>query len=402
MKLNEYQTKRVFARYGIPVPMGEIATTAVEARAIAEKLGGPVVVKSQVLVGGRGKAGGIKLARTPSEAEEVASRILGMDIKGLTVKKVLVDPAADIVKELYLGMVLDRSRRCVVAMASSEGGVDIEEVAATTPEKIIQEQIDPCLGLKEYQAREIATGIGLPKELMGSFAQVCQGLYDAFVGSDANLAEINPLAIVSDGPLSPPGSLPQTGGLVALDGKMVIDDSALFRHPDLAALRDEDDETSEEREAREAGLSYVKLDGKIGCMVNGAGLAMATMDIIKYYGGSPANFLDVGGGARADKVAAALRIILSDPNVEAVLFNIFGGITRCDEVARGIVQALEEIPTDVPMIVRLVGTNDEEGRAILRDAKMATADTLMEAAQVAVASAEKRAGEASHREVEGK
>jgi succinyl-CoA synthetase beta subunit len=258
-------------------------------------------------------------------------------------------------------------------MASSEGGVDIEEVAAKTPEKIVQASVDPCLGLKEYQTRELAAGIGLPKELMRSFNQVCQGLYSAFMGSDADLAEINPLAIVGD-----------DGQLMALDGKMVLDDSGLFRHPELAAMRDEDEETPEERMAREAGLSYVKLDGEIGCMVNGAGLAMATMDIIKYYGGSPANFLDVGGGARADKVSAALKIILSDPNVKAVLFNIFGGITRCDEVARGILQALEEIPTDVPMVVRLVGTNDEEGRAILMAANMGTAETLMEAAQLAV------------------
>jgi succinyl-CoA synthetase beta subunit len=357
-----------------------VAVTPGEARAIAEELGGAVVVKSQVLVGGRGKAGGIKLGKSPAEAEQVASQILGMDIKGLTVKKVLVDPAAKIEKELYLGMILDRARRRVVVMASGEGGVDIEEVAAKTPEKIVQAAVDPCLGLKEYQTRDLALGIGLPKDLMGSFAQVCQSLYNCFMGSDANLAEINPLAILGD------------GSLAALDGKMVLDDSALFRHPDLAAMRDEDEETPEERQAREAGLSYVKLDGQIGCMVNGAGLAMATMDIIKFYGGTPANFLDVGGGARADKVAAALGIILSDPNVEAVLFNIFGGITRCDEVARGILQALAEVPTDVPMVVRLVGTNDEEGRAILREADMATAETLMEAAQLAVAAARQREG----------
>ena len=381
MKLHEYQSKQVFAHYGIPVPEGRVATTPQEARAIAEEIGCPVVVKAQVLVGGRGKAGGIKVARTPEEAERIASEILGMDIKGLTVKKVLVEPAADIVKELYLGMILDRARRRVTVMASSEGGVDIEEVAARAPEKIVQAAVDPCLGLKEYQTRELAGGIGLPKEQMRSFNQVCQGLYAAFLGSDADLAEINPLAIVGD------------GQLIALDGKMVLDDSGLFRHPELAAMRDEDEETPEERMAREAGLSYVKLDGEIGCMVNGAGLAMATMDIIKHYGGSPANFLDVGGGARADKVSAALKIILSDPNVKAVLFNIFGGITRCDEVARGILQALEQVPTDVPMVVRLVGTNDEEGRAILTAANMDTAGTLMEAAQRAVAASREVQGE---------
>ena len=333
MKLQEYQAKRIFGQFGVPVPLGDVATTPAEARALAEKAGGPVVIKSQVLVGGRGKAGGIKVARTPDDAEVVAGRILGMKIKGLTVKKVLVDPAADIRKELYLGMVLDRARRRVVIMASSEGGVDIEEVAASTPEKIITAAVDPCLGLKEYQARDLALGIGLPKEQIGKFAQICQSLYDCYLGCDASLAEINPLAILGD------------GALMALDGKMVLDDSALFRHPDLAALRDEDEETPEEREARLNGLSYVKLDGQIGCMVNGAGLAMATMDIIQHFGGSPANFLDVGGGAKADKVAAALRIILSDPNVKAVLFNIFGGITRCDEVARGILQALTQVPT---------------------------------------------------------
>ena len=375
MKLQEYQSKHVLAQYGIPVPQGEIATTPAEARAIAERLGGTVVIKAQVLVGGRGKAGGIKLASSLGEAEAAASAILGMEIKGITVKKVLVNPAADIRKELYLGMILDRARRRVVVMASSEGGVDIEEVAARTPEKIIQIAIDPCIGFKEYQARELVSAVGLPREHTSDFARICQGLYDAFIGSDADLAEINPLVIQGD------------GSLLAVDGKMVLDDSGLYRHPDLAAMRDEDEETPEERRARLAGLSYVKLDGQIGCMVNGAGLAMATMDIIKFYGGAPANFLDIGGGAKADKVAAALEIILSDKNVKAVLFNIFGGITRCDEVARGILQALKEVPTAVPMVARLVGTNDIEGRAILREAQMATGETLMEAAQLAVAAA---------------
>ena len=375
MNLQEFQAKRIFGQFGIPVPQGEVATTPAEARAIAERIDKAVVVKSQVLVGGRGKAGGIKLAKTPADAEEAARRILGMSIKGLTVKKVLVDPAADIRKELYLGFVLDRGRRRVVLMASSEGGVDIEEVAARTPQKILTAAVDPFLGLKEYQTRDVALGIGLPKEQWGQFARICQGLYDCFMGCDASLAEINPLAVLAD------------GSLAALDGKMALDDSALFRHSDLAALRDEDEETPEERQARLAGLSYVKLDGQIGCMVNGAGLAMASMDIIKFYGGEPANFLDIGGGAKADKVAAALRIILSDPNVKAVLYNIFGGITRCDEVARGILQALEEAPRSVPMVVRLVGTNDIEGRAILQEANMLTAETLAEAAQVAVAAA---------------
>ena len=375
MNLQEFQAKRIFGQFGIPVPQGEVATTPAEARAIAERIDKAVVVKSQVLVGCRCNAGGIKLAKTPADAEEAARRILGMSIKGLTVKKVLVDPAADIRKELYLGFVLDRGRRRVVLMASSEGGVDIEEVAARTPQKILTAAVDPFLGLKEYQTRDVALGIGLPKEQWGQFARICQGLYDCFMGCDASLAEINPLAVLAD------------GSLAALDGNMALDDSALFRHIDLAALRDEDEETPEERQARLAGLSYVKLDGQIGCMVNGAGLAMASMDIIKFYGGEPANFLDIGGGAKADKVAAALRIILSDPNVKAVLYNIFGGITRCDEVARGILQALEEAPRSVPMVVRLVGTNDIEGRAILREANMLTAETLAEAAQMAVAAA---------------
>ena len=375
MKLQEFQAKRIFRQYGIPVPQGDVAEAAKEARAIAKRIAGPVAVKAQVLVGGRGKAGGIRLAKTLEEAERLAAEILEMEIKGIKVKKVLIDPVADIRGEIYLGMILDRARRRVVVMASSEGGVDIEEVAARTPEKIVQAAIDPCLGLKEYQARELAVGIGLPREQMGQFAQICQGLYSAFMSCDADLAEINPLVIQGD------------GSLLAVDGKMVLDDSGLYRHPELAAMRDEDEETPEERQARLNALSYVKLDGQIGCMVNGAGLAMATMDIIKFYGGSPANFLDVGGGAKADKVAAALRIILSDPNVKAVLFNIFGGITRCDEVARGILQALTDVPTRVPMVVRLVGTNDMEGRAILREAKMSTAETLAEAAQLAVAAA---------------
>ena len=376
LKLQEFQSKRVFAQYGVPIPPGEVATTPAEARAIAERLGGPVVVKSQVLVGGRGKAGGIKLAKTPAEAAEVAGHLLGMQIKGLKVKKVLVDAAADIRTELYLGAVLDRARRRVVVMASSEGGVDIEEVAARSPEKIIRIAVDPCLGLQDYQTRALALGIGLAHEQWGQFAQICRGLYQAFLGSDASLAEINPLVVQGE------------GSLLAVDGKMVLDDSALYRHPDLAAMRDADEETPEEREARLHGLSYVQLDGHIGCMVNGAGLAMATMDITKFYGGAPANFLDIGGGAKADKVAVALRIILSDPNVKAVLLNIFGGITRCDEVARGILEALNEVPTSVPMVVRLVGTNDAEGRAILQEANMLTAETLMEAAQKAVAAAQ--------------
>jgi succinyl-CoA synthetase beta subunit len=379
VKLHEYQSKFRFAEYGIPIPRGKVATTPQEAFEIAKEIGGPVVIKAQVLVGGRGKAGGVKLARTPEEAEQHASTILGMNIKGLTVRKVLIDPAARIENEIYLGVTTDRAARRTVVMASAAGGVDIEEVAATTPERIYRVHVDPFLGLREYQARDIACGIGLPRETWKQFIEIALGLYRCYLESDASLAEINPLVIV-DGT-----------SLLAVDGKMVIDDSALFRHPDLAEMRDLDEEAPAETQARQAGLSYVKLDGEIGCMVNGAGLAMATMDMTKLFGGSPANFLDIGGGAQADKVAAALRIILADPNVKAVLFNIFGGITRCDEVARGILAALEEVPSQVPMVVRLVGTNEEEGRAILAEANMITAQTLAEAARKAVEAAQSAA-----------
>ncbi|MCZ7571994.1 MAG: ADP-forming succinate--CoA ligase subunit beta [Ardenticatenaceae bacterium] len=374
MKLHEYQSKQLFGRYGIRVPKGEVATTPEEARAVAAQIGGPVVVKAQVLVGGRGKAGGVKLAKTPAEAEEKAAQILGMDIKGLTVEKVLVDPAADIRQEVYLGAVLDRAARRVALMASAAGGMDIEEVAATTPEKIITVRVDPLLGLTDYQTRDLAFGVGLadPNQ-QRQFATIAKKLYAVYVGSDATLAEINPLVIQGD------------GSLLAVDGKVDLDDNALMRHPDLAAMRNESEESEAEREARRHGLSYIDLDGTIGCMVNGAGLAMATMDVIKLFGGEPANFLDIGGGAKADKVAAALRIILSDPKVNAVLLNIFGGITRGDEVATGILEALQEVPTRVPMVARIVGTNAEEGRRILAGARMATAESLAEAAQKAVA-----------------
>jgi succinyl-CoA synthetase beta subunit len=376
LNLHEYQSKRVFARYGIPIPKGEVASTPTEAREIAGKLGGKVVVKSQVLVGGRGKAGGIKLAVDKDDAEAKADAILGMDIKGLTVSKVLVDEAADIKDEIYLGLVIDRAQRRVVMMGSSEGGVDIEEVAATMPEKIVKVAIDPCIGFRSYQAMDLATALGIPRELTRSFAQIASGLYNAFVDSDASLAEINPLVVTGD------------GKLLAVDGKMSIDDNALPRQKALAELRDPAEEDPYEVEARRYDLSYVKLDGDIGCMVNGAGLSMATMDMIKLYGGAPANFLDIGGGATAERVAAALRIILSDENVKTVLINIFGGITRCDEVARGIVTALGEVGVTCPMVVRLVGTNETEGRAILADAKMETASTLAEAAQKAVAASQ--------------
>jgi succinyl-CoA synthetase beta subunit len=373
MKLHEYQSKLIFAKYGIPIPKGRVAATAGEAKQVAEELGGRVVVKSQVLVGGRGKAGGIRLAKSPNEAEDLATEILGMEIKGLPVRKVLVDEAANIDKEIYLGITNDRAARKPVLMASAAGGVEIEEVARVTPEKIVRVHIDPLLGLRDYQARDIAAGIDLPREHWRSFGQIAKGLWGAYRDSDANLAEINPLVITEE------------NRLLAVDGKMVLDDNALFRHPDLAEMRDLDVEAPSEIEARKYGLSFIKLDGDIGCMVNGAGLAMTTMDIIKLFGGAPANFLDIGGGAGAEKVAAAMRIILSDRNVKAVLFNVFGGITRGDEVARGILYALDEVKTKVPMVVRLVGTNAEEGRQILANADMITAETLADAARKAVA-----------------
>ena len=375
MKLHEYQSKRIFAKYGIPIPRGQVATTPEEARQIAADLGGHVVVKSQVLVGGRGKAGGIKLADTPDQAERVAQEILGMNIKGLTVRRVLVDEAVDIQQEIYLGVVIDRAARRVTMICSAAGGMDIEEVARTAPDKIIKVQIDPFIGLCDYQARQIAFAVGLKGDLIRDFTAIANGLYKVFLDTDASLAEINPLAVTGE------------GKLLAVDGKIVVDDNGLFRHPDIDAMRDADEQTSSETEARKFGLTYIQLDGQIGCMVNGAGLAMTTMDIVKLFGGSPANFLDIGGGATSDKVAAALRILLADPNVKAVLLNIFGGITRCDEVARGIVTALQQVPTQVPMVVRLVGTNEDEGRTILASAKMQTANTLVEAAQKAVAAA---------------
>lgn len=372
MKLHEHQSKEIFARYGIPTPKGKVAYDPETARENAKQIGLPVVVKAQVLVGGRGKAGGVKVAKTADEVEQYASNILGMTIKGLPVRKVLIDPAVSAQAEIYLGIVVDRAQGAPVMMASAAGGVEIEQVAQETPEKIKRQTIDPVLGLQAYQARALGFDIGLEKKLVPEFAKIALALYRVFVDIDASLVEINPLFVSTD------------GSLIAADGKLVLDDSALDRHHDLEMLRDADEENQAEREARTAGLSFVKLDGNIGCMVNGAGLAMATMDVIKFYGGEPANFLDIGGGAKADKVAAALRIILADPNVKAVLFNIFGGITRGDEVASGIVEALGQVKTNVPMVARIVGTNAEEARRILADAHMQTANSLEEGAKLAV------------------
>jgi succinyl-CoA synthetase beta subunit len=379
MKLHEYQARDVLAKYGIPVTGGGVATTPAEARKVAEQIGGKVVVKAQVFVGGRGKAGGVKLADTPEQAEQVAGQILGMNIKGLTVEKVLVAEAITYEREIYLGIVMDRASKRVVLMASAEGGVEIEEVAKTNPEAIVKVAAHPTLGLLDYQARDLAFGIGLTDGKQArQFAQIAAALYRVYAETDASLTEINPLVVMPD------------RSLLALDSKIVLDDSALFRHKDLEAIRDTSEEPESERRAREAGITFIKLDGDIGCMVNGAGLAMATMDVVKLYGGEPANFLDIGGGAGKEKVQAALGIILSDPNVKAVMFNIFGGITRVDEVAKGIIAALDEIKTNVPMIARLVGTNEEEGRRLLAQSSLIPAATLAEAAQKAVEAARAR------------
>jgi succinyl-CoA synthetase beta subunit len=380
--LHEFQAKRRFHEFGVPVPLGEVAHTADEARDIAAKLGGLVVVKAQVFTGGRGKAGGVKLAKTPDDAYEHANTILGMDIKGHTVHKVLIDPGANIKGEIYLAVTNDRAAGRPLFMASEEGGMDIEEVNRTAPEKIRRIHIDPLLGLRGYQIVELASAIDLPRPLWKQFRKICVGLWKCFVASDATLCEINPLAIVEeDGEQV----------LKALDGKMSIDDNGLMRQPQLVEIRDTSADPQEEIDARDADLSYVKLDGQIGCMVNGAGLAMATMDMTAHFGEAhgigPANFLDIGGGAGPEKVAAALRIILAEPKVQAILINIFGGITRCDDVARGILQALEEVQTDAPMVIRLVGTNQEEGLQIIDEAalpNMRSARSLYEAAQNAV------------------
>jgi succinyl-CoA synthetase beta subunit len=375
LKLQEYRSKEILARHGVPLLAGEVATSPEEARDAAARIGGPVVVKAQVLVGGRGKAGGVKLAATPAEAEERAREILGLDIKGVTVRTLLVAPAADIAGEYYLALILDRAAKAVTIIASAEGGVEIEETARTNPEAILRLPLDPLIGLQEFQVRRVAFFLGIPAELRRDFASVLRGLTDAFFGNDADLAEINPLVVT------------EAGELLALDAKIVLDDSALPRHPELEAMRDLNEEEPAETAAREAGISFIKLDGTIGCMVNGAGLAMTTMDLVKLAGGEPANFLDIGGGAKADRVAAAFRIILDDPNVRAILVNIFGGITRGDEVAHGIVEARSTLEREVPMVVRIVGTNAAQAAEILRQANLITAESLDDAAAKAVAAA---------------
>jgi succinyl-CoA synthetase beta subunit len=393
VKIQEADAKSLLAAAGLPVPPWAVARTPGEARAAAERFladgAGRVVIKAQVLVGGRGKAGGVKLAGSPQEAEDVAGRILGMDIKGITVRKVLVGPAAVIVKEFYLGAILDRASRRIVLMASAEGGVEIEEVAKATPEAIHRVSAHPLLGLLDYQARELAFAIGLGGPPLRDFVKIAKGLVATMRANDADLVEVNPLAIIRES--GPEGHVER---LACLDAKVTLDDSALPRHPDLEKLRDLDEEDPADSEARHYDISFIHLDGSIGCMVNGAGLAMTTMDLVKRAGGEPANFLDIGGGAKADRVAAAMRLILADPKVEAILVNIFGGITRGDEVARGLIDARSRQERDVPMIVRIVGTNAEEAGRLLQEARFETAATLDEAAQKAVAAARAAGGAA--------
>ncbi|HSL98298.1 MAG TPA: ADP-forming succinate--CoA ligase subunit beta [Candidatus Deferrimicrobiaceae bacterium] len=386
MKIQEADAKRLLLAQGLPVPAWEVARSPAEARAAAARLlhdTGKVVIKAQVLVGGRGKAGGVKLASSDDEAEHVADAILGMRIKGITVRKVLVAAAADIVKEYYLAAVLDRAARTILLMGSAEGGVEIEQVAATNPEAIVRVHADPLLGLRDWQARELAFRLGLGRHAKAAVA-IAKGLVATMLANDADLVEINPLAIVRQG---------GAGGeeLVCLDAKITLDDSGLFRHPELESMRDPDKEDPADAEARRHDISFIHLDGTIGCMVNGAGLAMTTMDLVKRAGGEPANFLDIGGGAKADRVAAAMRLILGDPKVEASLVNIFGGITRGDEVAMGLIEARRQQSRDVPMVVRIVGTNAEEAARLLEEAHFETAASLDEAAAKAVAAARSHA-----------
>jgi len=372
VNIHEYQAKEIFRKNGIPIPPGDVASTAEEAEAIARKFGGTVVVKAQVHAGGRGKAGGVKLAKTPAEAKSVAGDILKLRIKDLPVTKVLVTPAADIASEAYVGIIIDRASKRAVFMVSPAGGIDIEEVAAKTPEKILRHAVDPRYGLQAYEAMQLAFFLYPDVKQARPAAKILQQLYKAFSRSGASLAEINPLVTTP------------SGDVLALDAKMVIDDNEIDRRPDMAALRDESSEDPSEVDARNANLTFIKLDGNVGCVVNGAGLAMATMDLVKYYGGDPANFLDIGGSSNPEKVVSALRIITADPNVKAILFNIFGGITRTDDVANGIVTATRDNPLKVPLVIRLTGTNEEIALEILKKAGMSAMTDMDEAVKKAV------------------
>jgi succinyl-CoA synthetase beta subunit len=383
LKIHEYQAKDILRKYGVAVPRGYLAVTPLEAEGAARQLGGGIcAIKAQIHAGGRGKGGGVKLARSPDEARQHAEAMLGMMLKtpqtgpeGQQVRKVLVEEGCRIARELYLGMTLDREVGRVAIMASTEGGVDIEQVAHDNPEKILRETIYPATGMLPFQARRLAFGLGLQGDAVSAFGRFATGLYNAYVATDASLAEINPLVITV------------AGDVLALDAKMNFDDNALYRHPDIAAMRDPDEEDPKETAAKEHDLQYIALDGDIGCMVNGAGLAMATMDIIKLSGGRPANFLDVGGGADEEKVTAAFKILLSDPNVKAVLVNIFGGIMKCDIIANGIVAAARQVGLSIPLVVRLEGTNVELGKQILAQSGLAItpADDLGDAARKSVA-----------------
>ncbi len=381
MKIHEYQAKALLAAYGVPVPRGEAAFSVEEAEAVARRLGGSVVVKAQIHAGGRGKGGGVKVARDAAEAAELARKMLGMTLRthqtgpeGRVVQRLLVEETLPIERELYLGIVLDRAQGKPVFMASAAGGMDIEEVAAKTPELILKESIEPGLGLQPFQARKLAYGIGLAGETAGAAVKLMLGLARAYEGLDASLAEINPLVVAGD------------GRVIALDAKINLDDNALFRHKDLVELRDRNEEDPLEVEASGFDLNYIKLDGTVACMVNGAGLAMATMDIIKHFGGSPANFLDVGGGAKAEQIRNAFHILLSDRNVRAVLINIFGGILRCDTLATGVVAAARELNVQAPIVVRMEGTNVELGRKILLESGLnfTLADGMKDAAEKVV------------------
>jgi len=385
MKIHEYQGKAILAEYGVPVPRGIVARTADEAEAAAKELGTDVVVvKAQIHAGGRGKGGGVKIAKSPAEAKQLAGEILGMQLvthqtgpEGREVKTLLIEEGLPIDREFYLGITLDRVTGRNVFMASSEGGMDIEKVAEETPELILKETIDPSVGFRPFQARKLAFGLGIPNELINQAASFMMKLYDAYEKTDASLVEINPFLLTKD------------SRLIALDAKLNFDDNAMFRHKDYAELRDLNEEEPLEIEASEHDLNYIKLDGNIGCMVNGAGLAMATMDIIKLAGGEPANFLDVGGGASQERVEQAFKILLADTNVKAVLINIFGGIVRCDMVANGVVAAAKNLGVSIPIVARLEGTNVEEGRRVLRDANIGIipATTMNDAAEKVVAAA---------------
>ena len=372
MKLEEFQAKILFREYGIPVPDGTMVKTSEEARSAAEQIGCPVVVKAQVQAGGRGKAGGVKLAKTPAEAYMAADAILGMDIKGFVVERLLVDPAVSIAGEYYVGITFDRRKKLPVMMASASGGVDIEKVAAENPEKIFFGEINPERGLRSFEAKQLAFQLFADKKKALATASVMMKLWDCFHGVDASLVEINPLAELKD------------GSIIALDAKIVLDDNAMFKHPIMEEMRLPTTSEQKELDAKSHGLSYVQLDGNIGCMVNGAGLALATMDLIKHLGGTPANFLDIGGSSSPQKVIHAMELLVSDSNVKAVFINVFGGITRCDDVANGLVAALQEIKTDIPLVIRLAGTNEEEGIRILSDFGITALKDMTEGAREAI------------------